>query len=140
MTNTRVRWKSDKTKKFRLTATHNLKTLLQMLIDRLRLISNEKFDNDIRNVILDLSEMDPKGQTFRYGLLKNGVFSIDNKINFDIIKIFKNMEEVYYYLSGIDIFLTENIDLAMEYLYQTQEESHSLESELQFDELDYYDY
>ena len=136
----RVLWKPNQKKKSKLTATHSLKVLLQWLIDRLRLISNEKFDKNIRNTILELSRMDPKGQSFRYGLLKNGVFSIEYQKNFSLEYIYKNMEEVFNYLSGIDIFLTEETQNALDNFYEIQEEMRELENEALSDLIDFDDY
>jgi len=128
-THARVLWKSNPKRNLRLTATHNLKILLQWLIDRLQLISNQKFDNNIRNIILELNKIDPKGQSFRYGLLTNDVFSMKYTKNYNLEEIYKNMKDVYSYLSGIDIFLTEETQDVMDDLYQIQEETRALENE-----------
>jgi len=136
----RILWKSNPKKKIKLNSTHSLKVLLQWLIDRLKTISNQKFDNDIRNTILELGKMDPKGQSFRYGLLKNGVFSIESQRHFNLEVIYKNMEQVYYYLSGIDIFLTERTEQAMDYLSIIQEEIRELENDALPEIMDFSDY
>jgi hypothetical protein len=52
-----------------LTKSHKLSALLERLMDRLDLVSDDQLPPDVPRAIRDLDAMDPTGQSFRYARL-----------------------------------------------------------------------
>lgn len=105
-----------------LTNTHRLNRLLDWLIERVQLVTDETLDKKILETIRQLDEMDPDGQNFRYAFRTNGKQSLPKQISTDIEIIRKRMVDVHNDLSWLDIWLHEEIQSACEFLYEYQRE------------------
>lgn len=101
---------------------HSLAKLLQWLIERLNKFSGEPFDSELRELINEFHNMDPNGQIFRYPVLKNGELSLPDQKNYDVENIRCQMEKVNNYFSGMDAWLEENTQLAIEMLHDFLQE------------------
>jgi hypothetical protein len=101
---------------------HSLEKLLNWLIERFEKISGVKFDNKLRELIIEFHNIDPNGQIFRYPVLKDGSFSLSDQSNYDVENIRLQMEEINDFFTGIDAWLDENTQMALEILYEFQQE------------------
>ncbi len=101
---------------------HSLEKLLNWLIERVEKISGEKFDNKLRELIVEFHNIDPNGQIFRYPVLKDGSFSLPDQSSYDVENIRLQMEEINNFFTGIDAWLDENTQMALEILYEFQQE------------------
>jgi hypothetical protein len=95
---------------------HSLERLFNLFIERLQLLTDEKFDDNIRIIIMQLHGMDPDGQNFRYVYRLNGKLAMPSQGWYDLEIVRRRMEDVCNYLSGIDIWLQDNLDLALDFL------------------------
>ncbi len=101
---------------------HSLEKLLNWLIERFEKISGEQFDNELKELIVEFHNIDPNGQIFRYPVLKDGSFSLPDHTNYDVENIRLQMGKVNNYLTGMDAWLDENSQMALEMLYEFQQE------------------
>lgn len=101
---------------------HSLEKLLRWLIERFNKFSIEQFDSKLREVIIEFHNIDPNGQIFRYPVLTNGSLSLPDQRNYDVENIRFQMEKVNEYFTGMDAWLNENTQMALEILYDFQEE------------------
>jgi hypothetical protein len=101
---------------------HSLERLFRLLVERLQLVTDEKFDDTIRKTIMQLHGMDPDGQNFRYPRRTDDRLALPEQSAYDLEIIRRRMEEVYNYLSGLDIWLSENTSLALELLHEWQQQ------------------
>lgn len=109
-----------------LTKTHGLETLLEWLKGRIKLVTDETLDEKLLKTIRQLNEVDSDGQNFRYSVRTNCKKSLPNQFSADIEKICSRMQDIHNYLSGIDIWLDEEIRSVYEFLYECQEEKEIL--------------
>lgn len=88
----------------KLDETHNLNTLLELFIERLKYIeiSNEEFPKDIAKYIRQMHEMDKSGQVFRYHKHKGGKLNFPKETTIDIKTMSNIMKEVKDMLWAID--------------------------------------
>lgn len=105
-----------------LTHTHRLNKLLDWLVERILLVTDEAIDKKILKTIRQLDEMDPDGQNFRYAFRTNGKQSLPKQFMTDIEIIRRHMDDVHNYLSCMDVWLHEEIQSACEFLYEYQRE------------------
>jgi len=104
---------------------HSLEKLLNWLIQRFDKISDEKFDNEFRGLIVEFHNIDPNGQVFRYPFLKDGSISLPDQNNYDIENIRSQMEKINNYFTGMDAWLDENTQMALELLHEFQQDMAS---------------
>ncbi len=108
---------------------HSLERLLRLLLERLGLVNDERFDDNVRISLIQLHNMDPDGQTFRYSYRTDGKLSLPDQGRYDLENIRTCIENVYNYLSGIDMWLHYNTDLALELLYELQQRARQLDTD-----------
>ena len=101
---------------------HSLEKLLNWLVERFEKISGEQFDNELRELIVEFHNIDPNGQIFRYPVLKDGSFSLPDQSNYDVENIRLQMEKINDFFAGMDAWLDENTQMALEMLYEFQQE------------------
>jgi HEPN domain-containing protein len=93
---------------------HNLDNLLKLFVERLDLVSDEKFPQKIRNYIIEIHNMDTNGQRFRYDIDRKKNLSFPNEEKFDLQNISKIMEEVHKLLCACDMELDHYIEISNE--------------------------
>lgn len=96
-----------------LSETHSLERLLRLLSERLALLTEQKLDDRVRALIIELHNIDPSGETFRYPFRKDGTFCIPSTGHFDLQNVSERMSEIDSQLSGIDIWLDMTTDTAI---------------------------
>lgn len=101
--------------------THNLYELFELFMERLNLVSNETFPNDIKKYIKQMYDMDTNGQRFRYYTGTNKKLSFPNKEEFDLKNISKIMEEVHDLLWGVDGWLDHYIQMSNDIIHDYEE-------------------
>ncbi len=92
--------------------THNLYNLLETFLERLTLISNEVFPDDIKKYIKQMYDMDTNGQRFRYYEGTDKRLSFPDEEQFDLENILKIMKEVHNLLWGVDGWLDYHIQMS----------------------------
>jgi len=102
--------------------THNLYTLFELFMERLTLVSNETFPNDIKKYIKQMYDMDTNGQRFRYYTSTDKKLSFQNKEEFDLKNISKIMEEVHDLLWGVDGWLDHYIQMSNDIIHEYEAE------------------
>jgi hypothetical protein len=100
--------------------THNIHILLNMLINVLECISDDKFSRDIKISILEYHNMDKNGQKFRYSRSKNDKVHFEIQEVFDLEKIKKAVTKIGYYLMGIDMYLYEHGKFIKSYIAEME--------------------
>lgn len=99
---------------------HSLQSLLDLFIRWFDLLTDREFDDTVRRTIAQLHAIDPDGQNFRYVSRVNGKLALPPTQNelfriYDLENVRRRMERVYQYLSGIDRWLYESINLALDF-------------------------
>jgi len=99
--------------------------LLELLSERLFLVSNEKFPSAIKEYIEEMYNRDKNGQKFRYYTNKNKASSFPEEEQFDIEHISKIMEEVYNSLWEVNCKLDKDIELCNDHIEYNESEIRS---------------
>jgi hypothetical protein len=102
--------------------THNLNSLFELFMERLTLVSNETFPNEIKKYIKQMHDMDTNGQRFRYYTGTDKKLSFQNKEEFDLKNISKIMEEVHDLLWGVDGWLGQYIQMSNDIIHDYEAE------------------
>jgi HEPN domain-containing protein len=105
-----------------LLGIHSLERLLRLLEEHLVLVSEEPFPNDVRALILELHNIDPDGQVFRYPTRTKGRPSFPSSVRYDLNAVKEGMHKVHGCLLGIDGWLDHTRDIATDYLGALQSE------------------
>ncbi len=95
-----------------LDSTHNLYDLFELFMERLTLVSNEVFPEDIKKYVKQMYDMDTNGQRFRYYRGTNKKLSFPDEEQFDLKNISKIMKEVHDLLWGVDGWLDYHIQIS----------------------------
>ena len=91
--------------------THSIKKLFNIFELRVKNISTNKFDNNIKNLIFELAEDDiESGEVFRYHISKDRTSKIEIDNNPQMKKIELNelkekLEKIHHYLIGVSMCL-----------------------------------
>lgn len=110
--------------------THNLKELLEYLTEILLLINEVGFEESVNETILDIHQLDFKGETFRYPLDIKGKLTLPEQKTYDLRNIQEGMEAVRNSLEGVTIWLQVTTDSAIEWLSIQQEDMSEFETDL----------
>jgi hypothetical protein len=102
--------------------THNLYDLFELFIERLNLVSNEKFPNDIKKYIKQMHDTDKDGQKYRYYHGTNKKLSFPKEEQFDLKNISNIMEEVHDLLWGVDGYLDHYIQMSNDIIHDYEAE------------------
>ncbi len=102
--------------------THNLNELFEYFCERLNLVSDEKFPNDIKKYIKQMHDMDKNGQKFRYYIGKNKNINFSKQENYDVNNISKIMEEIHNLLWAVDSWLDHYIQMSNDIISEFEEE------------------
>ena len=102
--------------------THNLNKLFELFYERLNLVSDEKFPNDIKKYIKQMHDMDKNGQKFRYHIGTNKKINFSEKEKFDLKNISTIMEEIHDLLWGVDGWLDHYIKMSNDIIHEYEAE------------------
>jgi hypothetical protein len=100
----------------KLVYEHSLERLLNWLIERLKLVTDNQLDDNVRRIIVQFHNMDPDSQVFRYPTRKDGKLTLPEPREYDLENIRKLMEDVHNEFSGLDAWLDYHADQADEFL------------------------
>ena len=111
--------------------THDLFKLFELFMERLSLVSNENFPNDIKKYIKQMYEMDRSGQTFRYYTGKNKQLSFPDEEQYNLKNISTIMEEVHNLLWGVDGYIDHYIQMSNDMIFDYEQEmNHIMKQEM----------
>jgi hypothetical protein len=100
----------------KLSRTHDLKVLLEELIERFGLIQGEPFSSDVRAAVEEINAFDSSGQKFRYPKLKQGELSFRDQQHYDLRHLRDAMSGVLRYFDGMGAWIDQQqmnaVDLA----------------------------
>jgi len=108
-----------------LDQTHNLYGLLEKFLERLTLVSNEVFPNNIKKYIKQMYDMDTNGQRFRYYTGTDKKLSFPKEEEFDLECISKIMRDVHDLLWGVDGWLDYYIQMSNSIISSYEENMES---------------
>ena len=94
----------------KLTKYHRLKTLLDWLNERTKSLSGKGLDKEIKHIIVQLDDIDPDGQNFRYPHRTDGAQSHPRQFASDLKKLQTCMKKVHDYLSATGDWWDEDIN------------------------------
>jgi hypothetical protein len=109
----------------KLDNTHNLNKLFELFYERLNLVSDEKFPNDIKKYIKQMYDMDTNGQRFRYYIGTDKKTNFSKQEEFDIKNISTIMKEIYDLLWGVDGWLDNYIQMSDDIIHDYEAEMRS---------------
>ena len=101
-----------------LDTTHNINKLFELFYERLNLVSDEKFSDDIKRYIKQMNDMDKNGQKFRYFTDKNNNINFSKQEQFDLKNISDIMKKVNNLLLGVDGWLDHYIEMSNDIIYE----------------------
>ena len=102
--------------------THNLNELFELFYERLNLVSDEKFSNDIKKYIKQMYDMDRNGQRFRYHTGTNKKINFSEQEQFDLKNISTIMKEIHDLLGGVDGWLDHYIQMSNDIIHEYEAE------------------
>jgi hypothetical protein len=115
--------------------THNLNELFELFYERLNLVSDEKFPNDIKKYIKQMYDMDKNGQKFRYNTGTNKQINFSEQEQFDLKNISAIMEEIHNLLWGVDGWLEHYIEMSNDIIHDYEAD---MRLEMEQEMRDYY--
>jgi hypothetical protein len=96
-----------------LKVTHSLEKLLGTCLERLTLVSQETVPKDIIDPIVELHNVDPDGQVFRYSRARREL-SFKVQENIGLVGIADVLSKAVAYLTAVGSWLDSNIEVARE--------------------------
>jgi hypothetical protein len=89
----------------KLTTTHKLDVLFNMMNEALSKVTNQKIDQKIKSAILDIHNSDPDGQTYRYSVKRDGSKSLPDSKLCDLKNFGSVLRDVHFYLLGVAMWV-----------------------------------
>ena len=96
----------------KLDSTHSIEKLLNWLIEILDCVSDEKFDRNKKDLILEFHNLDSNGQKFRYPVQTNTLESFPKQTFYDLEKLKSGIKDIFEYFMGIDAWIDNYDSLA----------------------------
>lgn len=99
----------------KLTSTHKLDVLFNMMNETLSKVTSQKFDQKIKSAILDIHSSDPDGQTYRYSVKRGGAKSLPDSMLCDLNNFGSVLRDVHFYLLGVAMWVENEHDERKEF-------------------------
>jgi len=106
-----------------LCGTHSMESLFNRLTDRLRLVCDQTLPDDIRYTVIELHNIDPDGQVFRYARAKHTQRNLSKQQCYNLLRIRDMMGSTVAFLAdGLGGWLDAEISNAQDYLDEFEDE------------------
>ncbi len=100
----------------KLEKTHSIRHLAELLRSSLQKVSDEQFNEEIWNYLIEFHGIDPTSQAFRYFINKRHKLFFPNQERYDLENIKSKVTKIEQYFSGIDAWLSHEIEVVRDYL------------------------
>jgi len=104
-----------------LEKTHSLQSLLDRLRERLKVVADDDLAANVINAVVEVHNLDPKGEVFRYARKQGAGDSFGQQQRFDLQQIRERLDEAIGYLAdGVGGWLDAAQDYANDYLAEME--------------------
>ncbi|MFC1526974.1 hypothetical protein ACFL6X_09230 [Candidatus Latescibacterota bacterium] len=87
---------------------HGLLTLLRWIEEALRIFTDERVDQLVRETVTAMDRIDFDGQAFRYHSRRDGSPSLPGATYVQMGQLLQRMKSVHFHLLGIDLWLADH--------------------------------